>query len=299
MVFRTDLALEMAESVLEKAQEEGHPIGVTSKVEKQGEATVTYIEVLDDNGIELIGKPVGKYITIEVPPLSDAPSAPDENTELLATELRKLLPEEGTILVFGLGNTEITPDALGPLSAGMTLATRHIDEELRRVTGLQHLRPTAVLAPGVLGQTGIESAEIVKGIVDLIRPAAVIVIDALVSKSLARLGCTVQISDTGISPGAGVGNNRPQVNTDSLGVPVIAIGVPTIVDAATLATDLLSPNEEDYDEIKAYVAPRGAEMMVTPREIDLLVHRASRLVSMAINRALHPAYSAATIQELL
>jgi spore protease len=293
MIYRTDLALELAQGLDEDA------CGIESRMIKKGEATITYIRVLDEIGEKLVGKPKGKYITLEIPPLSDSPSAPDENTETLAEEIISLLPPKGTVLVVGLGNTEITPDALGPLAASRTLATRHINEELKRVTSLTKLRSTAVLAPGVLGQTGIESAEIIEGIVNLIKPVAVIVIDALASKSLARLGCTVQICDTGISPGGGVGNRRPQINHEVLGVPVIAIGVPTIVDAATIAADLLSPSEDDYNEVRDYVAPRGAEMMVTPREIDLLVDRAARLVSMAINRALHPAYSTEALAELL
>ena len=172
----------------------------------------------------------------------------------------------------------------------MVLATRHIQGEYARSAGLDDLRPTAVLAPGVLGQTGVESGEIVKGLCGVVSPAAVVAVDALASRSLARLGCTVQLCDTGIAPGSGVGNSRKELTETLLGVPVVAVGVPTVVDAATLARDLTGGEESEVA-----VAPRGAQMMVTPREIDLLIGRASRLVAMAINAALQPAYSPADL----
>ena len=201
-------------------------------------------------------------------------------------ELAALLPERGTVLVTGLGNESITPDALGPRASRMVLATRHIQGEFARSSGLDDLRATAVLAPGVLGQTGVESGEIVGGLCEVVHPAAVIAIDALASRSVARLGCTVQLCDTGIAPGSGVGNNRKELTEQLLGIPVIGLGVPTVVDARTLAAELTG--REDAAE---QVAPRGAQMMVTPREIDLIISRASRLVAMAVNAALQPDYS--------
>ena len=227
---------------------------------------------------------------MEVPPLSDNAASLEETARLIGEELAALLPEKGTVLVAGLGNEAITPDALGPRAAGMVLATRHIQGEYARSAGLDDLRPTAVLAPGVLGQTGVESGEIVKGLCGVVSPAAVVAVDALASRSLARLGCTVQLCDTGIAPGSGVGNSRKELTETLLGVPVVAVGVPTVVDAATLARDLTGGEESEVA-----VAPRGAQMMVTPREIDLLIGRASRLVAMAINAALQPAYSPADL----
>ena len=148
------------------------------------------------------------------------------------------------------------------------------------------LAGTVVLAPGVLGQTGVERGEIVGGLCGVVKPAAVIAIDALASRSVARLGCTVQLCDTGIAPGSGVGNNRKELNRQLLGVPVIGLGVPTVVDARTLAAELTGS-----ESAAEQVAPRGAQMMVTPREIDLIISRASRLVAMAVNAALQPEYS--------
>jgi spore protease len=167
----------------------------------------------------------------------------------------------------------------------MVLATRHIRGEFARAAGLDDLRPTAVLAPGVLGQTGTESVEIVRGVCREVQPSAVVVIDALAARSVERLGCTVQLCDSGIAPGSGVGNNRRPLNREVLGVPVIGMGVPTVVDAITLVREYLGSDADDASD--------GDEppMMVTPREIDLVISRAARLVAMAINGALQPAYS--------
>lgn len=172
----------------------------------------------------------------------------------------------------GLGNKRITPDALGPLAAEKILATRHISGEIARSTGLDKLRPVAVVKTGVTGETGIETAEMISSIVKRIKPTAVITIDALASKSLSRLGCTIQITDTGISPGAGVGNSRAAINYETLGVPVVAIGIPTVVDAATLAIDILNAETEmQASQIAREVTPKGNKMVVTPGEIDLCV----------------------------
>ena len=165
----------------------------------------------------------------------------------------------------------------------------HIRGEIARAAGLEGLRPVAVLAPGVLGQTGIETGELLAAAVEQGKPAAVIAIDALASRSLSRLGCTVQLADTGISPGSGVGNKRKELSRETLGVPVIAMGVPTVVDAMTLAADLLG--EEDAHRLLTKVQPDGRAMMVTPREIDMLIDRAAFLCSLAVNTALQPTLS--------
>lgn len=236
-----------------------------------------------EEGERATGKAKGSYITLELPPFSDNAAPPEEYYQAAADELRGLLPEEGLVLIVGMGNKEITPDALGPRCAAQILATRHITKELSRVTGLEGLRPTAVLAPGVLGQTGIEVLEILKSLCKSMSPSAVIVIDALASRSLERLGRTVQLSDAGISPGAGVGNNRPQISRETLGTPVIAVGVPTVVDAETLARDISGSEQR-------LTGSTAAGMIVTPREIDLLVERAARYLACSINAALHPDY---------
>ena len=231
-----------------------------------------------------IGKSSGRYITATVPPLTDDEKDLEKKARVLGEYLRSLLPQNGSVLVVGLGNEAITPDALGPRTVSMVLATRHIQGEFARSVGLDDLRPTAVLKSNVLGNTGMESGEIVQGVCHILKPAAVIAVDALVARSVERLGCTVQLSDTGISPGSGVGNNRKALNREELGVPVIGVGVPTVVDAGTLVQDLMGASSES-------VSPRGAQMMVTPREIDLMIARASQLIAMTIHAALQPSYS--------
>ena len=284
MQIRTDLALEAAEKAPDMPRLTEQDVEKTQLME--GEATITRIHIHSGAGSEALGRAPGRYITVEGPPLSDNDDKLVEYARLIGRELAALLPERGTVLVTGLGNESITPDALGPRASRMVLATRHIQGEFARSSGLDDLRATAVLAPGVLGQTGVESGEIVGGLCEVVHPAAVIAIDALASRSVARLGCTVQLCDTGIAPGSGVGNNRKELTEQLLGIPVIGLGVPTVVDARTLAAELTG--REDAAE---QVAPRGAQMMVTPREIDLIISRASRLVAMAVNAALQPDYS--------
>lgn len=271
--------------------------GVKSRTRTVEEAHVTAIEVQTEQGAQAIGKPVGKYITVEVPPFSADAELLDGRLTAVAEELRALLPAEGLVLVAGIGNDHITPDALGPLSGRRILATRHIGQELAKSIGMENLRPVAGLLPGVLGQTGIETGEIIAGVVRAVKPAAVITIDALAARRLSRLGCTIQMSDTGITPGSGVGNARTALNQETVGVPVIAIGVPTVVDAATLAIDLLGEwkAEEEEGKLRELMEPRGTAMMVTPREIDLLVERAARLVALGVNCALQPSLSAEDI----
>ncbi len=278
MNIRTDLAIEQRE--LHPHEEEG----VQSEEFTSGKATISRIKITNEAGQQALGKAKGTYITVEVPPISTDAGIDAELTETLSKELENLLPQSGLVLVAGLGNSDITPDALGPKAASTVLATRHITGEVAKATGLGDLRGVAVLSPGVLGQTGIETGEIIAGIVEKIKPTAVIVIDALASRRLQRLGCTVQMTDSGISPGAGVGNNRKEISAATLGVPVIAIGVPTVVEAATLAYDITGsePDDEKLSEIE----PRGAKMIVTPREIDTLISRAAMLISHSINCAL-------------
>lgn len=275
MTFRTDLAVEKMEEVGQQTS------GITSEESSFGHVKISRIHVHSKEGAEAIDRPMGTYVTVEVPPFSDEIGGEDIVTAI-RRELRELLDEDGTVLVVGLGNTAITPDALGPRTASKILATRHITGEVAKSAGLDDLRGVAVLAPGVLGQTGIETGEIICGVVSRVKPSALIVIDALASRRLSRLGCTVQMSDTGIAPGSGVGNARMRITKDSIGVPVISIGVPTVVDAVTLANDLTGHDCRDD------VEPRGARMIVTPQEIDLLIDRAASTVAQAINCALQP-----------
>ena len=284
MQLRTDLALEAREFVDEKEE------GVVVKEEEQDGIKISEIKILNQKAAKKMNKPIGTYITAELAPLTDNLRDGDSKAEYIGKLIEPLLPKEGTILIAGIGNETITPDALGPKSADNILATRHITGELKRSLGLSGLRSVAVLAPGVLGQTGIETGELIKSVVESIKPSAVIAIDALASRSLSRLGCTIQISDAGISPGSGVGNHRLGLNKETMGIPVIGIGVPTVVDAQTLALELIPEAKLSYQQ-KGLVSPRGEQMIVTPREIDLLIERASRLVGMSLNCALHKGLS--------
>lgn len=284
MQGRTDLALEAAEQPVRLKSLTNEDIE-RERVER-GSVVLTRIRILSERGEKSLGKPRGTYITVEIPALTDHESELEETARLIGEQIAALLPRKGTVLVVGLGNEAITPDALGPQAAKMVLATRHIRGEFARTAGLEDLRPTAVMAPGVLGNTGVESGEMAEGVIAVINPAAVVAIDALAAQSLSRLGCTVQLSDTGIAPGSGVGNNRRALNRETLGIPVVAVGVPTVVDAVTLAEELTG-----REEAAGEVTPRGAGMMVTPREVDLMIRRASRLVAMSVNAALQPAYS--------
>ena len=276
MDFRTDLALERCEILPEMTAD-----GVFSEVSEYGGVRLTKIKITNKRGEKKIGKPQGTYITAEIPPLTKYSVCDEELIDLLGSQLSSLLPKEGTVLTVGLGNEEITPDALGPDSCSVILATRHISGELAKSVGLGNLRPCAVLSPGVLGQTGVESAEIIKGLVDFINPSAVIVIDALAARRLSRLGCTFQMADSGIVPGSGVNNARSAINKETLGVPVISIGVPTVVDALTLVNDITGNNKSTYPYLEE-------NMIITSREIDLVIGRASKLVGMTINKALQP-----------
>lgn len=290
MAIRTDLALEAAEP-----HKDSLPKGVTQSEEKKGKLTVNRVKISDEEAADLIGKPVGDYVTVTVPTFSGAEELTETEIEAVAKEITAMLPKEGLILVVGLGNNDITPDAVGPRTARQILATRHISGEVARQNGLDSLRPTAAIAPGVLGQTGIETAEIIKSLSVDLKPAAVIVVDALAARSASRLGNTIQIASSGISPGSGVMNARKELSQNSLGVPVVSIGIPTVVDATTLASDLLNCEDDDTENRRGFFESAGASMMITPREIDVLIGHACKTLSLAINKALQPDM---TIEEL-
>ncbi len=276
MNLRTDLALEAVGFAEELSEEDCQKTTTT-----RSGITITTLHIRTRRAAECLEKPVGTYTTLELPPLTDDEKFLNEGAAVIAEILCGLLPKEGTVLTVGLGNRAITPDALGPKTADMVLATRHIQGEFARSVGLDDLRPSAVVIPGVLGQTGTESSEAVGGICGVVHPAAVVVVDALAAGSVHRLGRTVQVSDTGISPGAGVGNHRLPLNSETFGVPVIGIGVPTVVDAAVIAAaggD--TPLSNDL-----------RQLLVTPKEIDLLIHRAAKLIAAGINLALQPHYA--------
>lgn len=272
MNFRTDLALERCEFLGEK-NIEGIEI---ERFDAKG-ATVSRIDVVNEKGAQTVEKPVGRYVTVEVTPFAKHAQFIDDSFGALCDEMKRMIPEEGSVLVAGLGNIRITPDALGPKCASMIFATRHITGELLESTGLDGLRSVSAFSTGVMGETGAEASELIEGAVKTLKPDVVITVDALAARSVSRLGNTVQMCNTGIVPGSGVGNSRKEISERTLGVPVIAIGVPTVVDAATLVSDYSGTNEVE-DEAKT--------MMVTPREVDLMIERAAKLTSLAINCAL-------------
>lgn len=276
MNCRTDIALERQEMLSENAQK-----GIKVNRWEKDKAQVTEIEVLNDFGAESINKPIGRYITVEVPEFSHESELLDGRLTALTESIKNLIPNNAEkVLVVGLGNENITPDALGPLCARQIFSTRHIKGEIIKDLGIKNMKSVASVSTGVLGQTGIESAEYIKGIVNLINPDAVIVVDALASRRLARLGKTVQLTDTGITPGSGVGNYRKSIDKSTLGIPVISMGVPTVVDGNTIVNDLTGSENN--------IVVDADNMMVTPREIDTIISRAARLLSLSINCALQP-----------
>ena len=289
MAFRTDLAVEAIEN---------HKTAAALPHVRQSDRTlegfaVHEVRILSEDAAREIGKPQGRYLTLEL----DALIRREEDAfpracKALSTLLRELLPRpnDGPVLIAGLGNRMITPDAIGPQTADPIIATRHLVAQSPAI--FADWRPVSALAPGVLGQTGVETGEVICGVLDRVRPAAVIAVDALAAGRLSRLLRTVQLADTGITPGAGVGNARAALNEETLGVPVIAVGVPTVVDGATLAHEISSqlgqPACEALDDLSQPV-------MITTRDIDREVADISRMIGYAVNMALHPHLSVADI----
>ncbi len=313
-MIRTDLALETHE-MLKAERDESELDGVSVDVESmyEGEIKVTWVNIKNKNGEETMGKPKGNYITIEsdLMKINDV-YAQEEIIKVMSDILVKLhkLKKNSNCLIIGLGNWNVTPDALGPKVVSKVLVTRHIkdgiSEEIKK-----DVRDVSAMSPGVMGITGIETAEIVKGIVDRVKPDIVFAIDALASRKTARINSTIQICDTGISPGAGLGNNRKMLNKEFLGVDVIGIGVPTVVDAATLVNDTMDmilssmktqcekgsefyemltglESEEKYSMIKELLYPYAANMFVTPKEVDETIERLANIIANSLNISLHP-----------
>ena len=279
MNYRTDLAVEQNEILTQQ----GNARFDEEYFTKSG-VNVTRITVSDGDESKNFGKPAGTYITAEVEPFTKSSELFDGRLDVIAQEISSLLPKEGLVLVAGLGNCDITPDALGPRCIDFLISTRHIDKQLADDIGFEKIRPVAAVVPGVLGKTGIETGEMLKGIVQCVHPVSVITIDALAARNLSRLGNTIQISNAGIAPGSGVGNRRKGIDKQLLGVDVISIGVPTVVDAATLAKDVCQ-KEIDF---KTLGLDENDATIVTPCQIDLLIERAAKLIGMSINHALQP-----------
>ena len=288
--MRTDLAIEARELAGDRVA------GTTFEEYRENGMKISRLTVKTERARAVLGKELGTYITVELPSLTDNFSETDGRIKTIGREIRRLLPVNGLILVAGLGNEEITPDSLGPKTGARVLATRHITGEIARAAGLDRLRPVAVMNTGVTGQTGIETGEYILSVVRRIRPNAVVAIDALASRRVERLGCTLQISDAGISPGAGVGNHRTKINRETIGVPVIAIGVPTVVDARTFADDLLGESLEAQSLSRQRF---DGDLIVIPREIDLLTERAARLLGFSLNAAMQNAFDLRELVSLM
>ena len=247
------------------------------------------VQVRTPQAAQALGKPVGTYVTVELDGLLRREEAGfSRAVEAVAGLLAPMLPQEGLALVVGLGNRAMTPDLVGPRAVDFTLVTRHLVEALPQFS---HLRAVAALAAGVLGTTGVESGALVQAVVDKLHPCCVIAVDALASRSVERLCRTVQLADTGIVPGSGVGNHRYALSRDTLGVPVLSLGVPTVVDGATLIQDLLGENAPEETP--------GRELFVTPREVDGRVADLARVLGYAISRALNPSLSVEELNMLI
>ena len=306
--FRTDLALERRD-IYQKINSLQQIDGIESTEEQINDnIKVSRVKITNQNGEQAIGKPIGNYITIDVKKLKLATDEDIQKTaETLTSELKKIIDvhtnKQGEILVVGLGNIYVTPDALGPKVINEIDVTRHIKKYLPQYLD-EGTRIVSAISPGVLGTTGIETVEILKGIVDNINPKLLIVIDALASRSIERISSTIQISDTGIVPGAGVGNTRQEISQASLGIPVVAIGIPTVVELATLVSDGIDifidrlqekaesneylnklQQEDKYEEVKEALNVGEYNMIVTPKEIDDLIENMKDVVARGINFA--------------
>ena len=281
---RTDLALEARELWQESAEKTTRLSGVKATKQRAEGYPVTRVDILDERGEKALGKPRGTYRTVDLTTFWQRKSDFFERAvRAVGGQLKELLPGKGPVLVIGLGNGAMTPDAVGPLAADSVLVTRHLIAAMPR--HFSGFRPVAVFRTGVLGTTGVESAEAVRGLVAQVEPSLVIAVDALASRRVGRVCTTVQLSDTGIIPGSGVGNHRSALNQETLGVPVFAIGVPTVVDSATLAADLLEESGiRDYDGEALQKSRQN--LMVTPRDIDQQVRDLSKVVGYGINWAL-------------
>jgi spore protease len=323
---RTDLAVEIKE--LHKLTEDDGFI--EEEVTLKG-ISISRVKVVAEKAEKILGKPKGTYITVDFNGAFSDDETHTNAVDITAQEISSLLYKKDEaqdknkgVLVIGLGNAHLTSDAIGPKTVENLVVTRHLKEHVPELFKSLELKETSALAPGVLGQTGIETAEIVRAAIEKVKPEAVIIIDALASRRLSRLCSTIQISNTGITPGSGVGNNREEISEKTVGVPVISIGIPTVVDAATLTADTISIaleklkeqcDKEDEDEIikilnsfnnndgseiiRKSLSPYDLNLIVTPKDIDALMQKSSKLLGLALNKALHGGLSQEEINMLL
>ena len=278
--YRTDLATEL--DLTERS-------GIGEAFEEHGNVSVNTVEIITEEAAERLCKPRGKYITIDIGKIWLATDSDFENAAKVISDKLTLLCEElcgklpDSVLIAGLGNRRITADALGDETVGLITATRHLRTKSERLFGLLGGREISAVIPGVLGQTGVESAEVIHGVCKEINPALVVAIDSLCARSTDRLATTVQLGSSGISPGSGIGNHRRSINRETLGVPVIAFGVPTVVDSSTLVLDALERAGIDKPDAKlTRVLENGRSFFVTPKETDTIVRELSRLAAKAL-----------------
>ena len=302
MQIRTDLAMEAIGP--EGARGKTKIPGVQVSIWEEGSITITEVVIDGEAGVRTLGKPMGRYITLECGAVrTGAPEARRAVSSLLAEELARMLPEgDGPVMVVGLGNRQVTPDSLGPMTIDRTLVTRHIFEELPDSVD-DRMRPVCAVAPGVLGVTGIETLEMVSALAERVKPRAVVAIDSLAARDVGRIGTAIQLTDTGIQPGSGVGNHRRALSREAVGAKVIAIGVPTVIYAATIVRDALEKlggEQEDLDKLTDDMLKNATgDMIVTPREVDDLVEDVAGIVALGINQALHPGLSESEIATMM
>ena len=306
--FRTDLADERTDIYKKNNNITNDIDGIETNIREEGNVKITEVKVVNENGANSIGKPIGSYITIDIKKLKIATDEEIENYgNVLANELRKLIDmhsaKQDEILVVGLGNIYVTPDSLGPKVINEIDVTRHILKYMPDALE-EGTRSVSAISPGVLGTTGMETLEIITGIVENVKPKLIIVIDALASRSMDRISSSIQLADTGIVPGAGVGNTRKELSQSTLNIPVIALGIPTVVESAVLVNDCLDlfieklqneaksndylnqlKEKDNYEEIKEALIPNDYNMIVTPKEIDELIENMKDVVARGINFA--------------
>ncbi|MHC6179112.1 GPR endopeptidase [Clostridium sp. JNZ X4-2] len=309
---RTDLAVETRERC--RKERGGEVPGVEVEETVEDDIKITCVKIVEDIGEKIMGKPKGSYITVDMPRLTHYDGEiRDKVSKVVGKVLSNMIDidKSMTALVVGLGNWNITPDSLGPKVVSKLMVTRHLKQLVPDKID-EGIRPVCVISPGVLGLTGIETSEIIKGVVDKVKPNLIICIDSLASRKMDRVNSTVQIGNRGISPGSGVGNRRMELSEKTLGIPVIAIGVPTVVDAATMASDTIDmvldemivqaksgekfyqmlksiDKNEKQQMIRQLLDPYKENIMVTPKDVDLVVDSISKIIANAINIALQPA----------
>lgn len=322
--IRTDLALEAKEIYQSTADKLDTLPGVETQEEEKEGVYITRVRVASKEGSDALGKPQGNYITIEIPGIHTADTEVYEMVcGVLADEMSKLvkIPEKGEVLVVGLGNHSITADSMGPKAVEKLMVTRHLIQHIPEYID-ERVKPVSSIAPGVLGTTGIETGEIVKGVIEKIKPSLVIAIDALAARRIDRINTTIQITDTGINPGSGIGNKRQGLNKDTLGIPVIAIGVPTVVDASTMAKDTIDMvishikkkigNNEHINKLIEQIntesktniigealEPYLGDLTVTTKQIDTVTEKMSKILANGVNMALHKGINLSDIENFM